>query len=155
MKTKNAFLVLIAMMAPPVMRAADLYVFAGTNGVVTCAPRPLPSVASTLAERKPVLGLHGATDAERAACGWYRVEAWNGALASNEYVSARSYKVNAKAGTATESVVIAVREPRVKPSLRARIDKMLDGMDPKLSEDERVIELLRALAEVTDERDAR
>ena len=155
MKTKTALMLMLAMMAPPVMRAGDLYVFAGKDGVVATAPRALPALGVALDSRKPVLGLHGASDLERAACGWFRVIPSGAVLASNEVITARTYKVDAKTGTALEEVTIVQREPRVALTLRQRLERILDSMEAKLTEEEKVLFILRTLADVEEAREAK
>lgn len=52
---------------------AELYVYSSGGGAVETLPRELPSVGVRLDGGGTVLGLHGADDATKAACGWYRV----------------------------------------------------------------------------------
>lgn len=64
-----ALLVLLATSAA----AADLFLFSPDGATVASKPRELPSAALRLDTREPVFGLHALSDAERAACGWYRI----------------------------------------------------------------------------------
>lgn len=52
--------------------AVDLYVFSRDGKTVVSSPRELPSVGQPLNEPNTVVVLWSATDAARAACGWYR-----------------------------------------------------------------------------------
>ena len=147
--------IVAALMSPPMMRAADQYIYVGKDGVVATAPRALPALGVALDSRKPVLGLHGASDLERAACGWFRVIPSGAVLASNEVITARTYKVDAKTGTALEEVTIVQREPRVALTLRQRLERILDSMDAKLTEEEKVMLILRTLADAEEARIAK
>jgi hypothetical protein len=65
-----ALLPLLCALSAP---AADLYVFSSDATNVLSRPRELPSAALRLDTREAVFGLHALSDAERGACGWYRV----------------------------------------------------------------------------------
>lgn len=69
---KKCLIVLMIAGAAGAAESYAEYVFA-TNGVVVCRPRELPAVGVRLDTRQPVVGLHGAVDEVKAACGWFRV----------------------------------------------------------------------------------
>ena len=50
--------------------AQPLYIYSADGKTPACAPRELPSAAVRIDTRQTVLGLHGASAATRAACGW-------------------------------------------------------------------------------------
>ena len=53
--------------------AADLFIFSADGVEVGSKPRELPSQGYNRTTGQVVVGLHARTDAERAACGWWRV----------------------------------------------------------------------------------
>ena len=73
--------------------AAELYVFSADGVNVGSAPRELPSQGFDRTTGQVVVGLHMRTDAEKAACGWWRrVETPKpGIVASNEYWAVTGY----------------------------------------------------------------
>ena len=73
--------------------AQELYVFSADGASVGSRPRELPSQGFDRATGRVVVGLHARTDAERAACGWWRVVATPrpGVAASNEYWAVCGY----------------------------------------------------------------
>ena len=80
--------------------AADLYLFSSDGATAGSKPRELPSAAIRLDTREPVFGMHALSDAERAACGWYRIlpperPAW----ATNHTAVVTNYLIRAE-GTA-------------------------------------------------------
>lgn len=98
---KKFLLCLVAVL--PFLAPADDFVFA-TNGVILCAPRALPSSGIRLDTRQLVVGLYAASDADRAACGWFRCvdtnvtpagmvvsNSWR-AIVGNEAVTFSTYK---------------------------------------------------------------
>lgn len=67
----RSFFAVILILAAAVSPAADLFVFSRDGISVDFPPRELPSVGTRLDTGAPVIGLHAASDATRAACGWY------------------------------------------------------------------------------------
>ncbi|MFZ4394147.1 MAG: hypothetical protein ACOYOU_00815 [Kiritimatiellia bacterium] len=122
---------------------ADSFLFVQA-GKITSGPRELPSVGVRLDNGQPVLGLHGADDATRAACGWYRVIPTNAILASNQMIVARSYLLNKD--TAQEVVVISNFTARVFTP-RDRITQMFDELPPAMGNDARCAAIIKAIAQ--------
>lgn len=119
--------------------AADEYVFV-QKGEVRSAPRGLPAVGVRLDTGEAVLGLHGRSDAERAACGWFRVLPSRSKAAKGKVVTGRTYTV--LRDTVQEVLEFGERriitpEQRVKAALQAM---------PGKTDDERVSALVRAVA---------
>lgn len=82
--------------------AADQFIFSSDAVKAETKPRELPSAAIRLSDGSPVFGLHALTDAERGACGWYRIlppvkPEW----ATNHVFSCTNYTFNAT-GTANQ-----------------------------------------------------
>lgn len=75
------------------VRAAEKYVFSADGSTVGSAPRDLPSQGFDRATGRVVVGLHNRTDAEKAACGWWRIVETPkpGIVLSNEYWAATGY----------------------------------------------------------------
>ena len=73
--------------------AQDKYVFSADGATVGSAPRELPSQGFDRVTGRVVVGLHARTDAEKAACGWWRIVATPkpGIVASNEYWAVGGY----------------------------------------------------------------
>ena len=73
--------------------AQDKYVFSADGATVGSAPRELPSQGYDRQTGQVVVGLHLRTDAEKAACGWWRIvpTPQPGIVLSNEYWVASGY----------------------------------------------------------------
>lgn len=71
----------------------ESYVFSADGVTVGSAPRDLPSQGFDRATGRVVVGLGMRTDAEKAACGWWRVvpTPQPGIVLSNEYWTASGY----------------------------------------------------------------
>ena len=135
MRTLPMLLILLAVSA-----LADSYVFSKDGKTVSAGPRDLPSVGVRLDDGKVVLGLHGATDATRAACGWYRIIPDQAKAASNQVVAVRSYTIGKETAQETLSFV-----ERITKTPEQRIAALLDAM-PGETDDERVSALIKAVA---------
>lgn len=99
--------------------AADLFIFSADGVVVGSKPRELPSQGFDRVTGSVVVGLHMRTDAERAACGWWRIVATPkpGIVASNEYWTVGGY-------TFTNGIAVTEWEKRwrkVKPVKYSRL----------------------------------
>ena len=130
---------IVAIMLICVSASAEQYIYV-RDGKVASAPRALPSVGVRQDTGTAVLGLHGASDATRAACGWYRVVPSSQKVADAQRVVARNYVIGK--GTAQEVLTIADRVIRTP---QQRISNVLDAM-PGATDDERVSALIRAVA---------
>ena len=73
--------------------AADLFVFSADGVEVGSKPRELPSQGYNRTTGQVVVGLHARTDAERPACGWWRIVETPkpGIVFSNEYWAVTGY----------------------------------------------------------------
>lgn len=73
--------------------AADLFIFSADGVEVGSKPRELPSQGYNRTTGQVVVGLHARTDAERAACGWWRIVKTPkpGIVFSNEYWAVTGY----------------------------------------------------------------
>lgn len=118
---------------------ADSFIFS-KDGKVISGPRDLPSVGVRLDNGQAVLGLHGASDAVKAACGWYRVIPSAQKAATNQIVTGATYTLGKN--TAQEALTFATR---VEVTPQARLSALLDAM-PGETDDERVSALIRAVA---------
>lgn len=127
------------------VRAADLYVYA-KGGRVETVPRALPSVGVRLDGKGTVLGLHGADDATKAACGWYRVVPSAQSVSSNQYVAARSYVV--RMVTAEEVLAVSNRVARAVPTPEQRIAQAYAELPAGMATDKRIAAILAAVARV-------
>ena len=89
---KNMFLLLSACCLASSF-AADLFVFSADGVEVGSKPRELPAQGYNRATHQVVVGLHARSDAERAACGWWRIVATQkpGIVFSNEYWAVTGY----------------------------------------------------------------
>lgn len=119
---------------------ADSYVFSKDGKTATTGPRDLPSVGVRLDDGKAVLGLHGADDATRAACGWYRVVADQTKAAADQVASGSTYAIDK--ATARETKVFSTRTTLTPEQ---RLEQIFYAM-PGKSDDERVSALVRAVA---------
>lgn len=138
---KRRVVVLAAMLAASWAMAADQYVFV-LGGKVASAPRDLPSVGVRLDSGRAVLGLHGASDSVKAACGWYRVIPSVVKAAEGEYVASRSYTVNKET---VQEVVSVAKVPVDTRTPAERIGEVMDSIVAE-STDARVSALVRAVA---------
>lgn len=64
---------LIVLVIAALSARAEKFVYSPDGTNVVCAPRELPSVGVIRGTDRAVLNLLGASDAKRAACGWYSV----------------------------------------------------------------------------------
>lgn len=122
-----------------VMAVADSFLFA-KDGKVVSGPRDLPSVGVRLDTGKPVLGLHGASDAVKAACGWYRVIPSAVKAEPTQVVTGATYtlgKDTAQEVLSFGTLVVMTPEKRLAALLNAM---------PGATDDERVSALIRAVA---------
>ena len=119
--------------------SAEQFVFV-RDGRVQSAPRGLPSVGVRLDTGEAVLGLHGRSDAERAACGWFRVLPSREIAARGEVVTGRTYTVLRD----TVQEVLEYGEQRIITP-EQRVKAALQAM-PGKTDDERVSALVRAVA---------
>ena len=73
--------------------AQDKFIFSADGMTVGSAPRELPSQGFDRVTGQVVVGLHMRTDAERAACGWWRIvpTPQPGIVFSNEYWAVTGY----------------------------------------------------------------
>ena len=131
---------ILALILIPGLLLAESYIYSKDGTTVQTGPRDLPSVGVRLDTGKPVLGLHGASDAVKAACGWYRIIPDAAKAASNPVVAARSYTLGKT--TAQEVLSFATR---VTITPQARLSALLDAM-PGETDDERVSALIKAVA---------
>ena len=78
---------------PPPEILSDRYIFSADGATVGSKPRELPSQGFDRATGRVVVGLHNRTDAEKAACGWWRIVETPkpGIVLSNEYWAATGY----------------------------------------------------------------
>lgn len=99
---------IVAIMLICVSASAEQYIYV-RDGKVASAPRALPSVGVRQDTGTAVLGLHGASDATRAACGWFRVVPSPVVPdpAKGEWVADRSYRVDKN--TVQEVVALKTR----------------------------------------------
>jgi len=72
---------------------ADLFVFSRDGTNVVSGARELPSVGVRLDTRQPVLGLYGAQEGERKACGWYRCVAETNRTPEGMTVAGRAWVI--------------------------------------------------------------
>ncbi len=119
---------------------ADSFLFI-QDGKIVAGPRELPSVGVRLDNRQPVLGLHGADDATRAACGWFRVIPSTAKAASNQVVSARSYVIGAATAQEVLTLTTVVRKTY---TAQERIEQIFDGLET--NDSARAAILIRAMA---------
>lgn len=130
----------VAVLAGMVQAQQYVYVRAGT---VQSAPRELPSVGVRLDNGKTVLGLHGSTDAVRAACGWYRVIPAE-APAKGLAVVARSYKVEKT--SAREVLTLTNRVVR-SVTLEQKLARAWDALPVGMTDDQRCAAVVAAVAQ--------
>lgn len=73
--------------------AADKFIFSADGVTVGSSPRELPAQGFDRQTGRVVVGLHARTDAERAACGWWRIVQTPkpGIVFSNEYWKVSGY----------------------------------------------------------------
>lgn len=119
--------------------SAESYVFV-KEGRIVAGPRDLPSVGVRLDTGQPVLGLHGASDSARAACGWYRVIPDTAKAASNQVAGAASYTIGKDA---VQEKLAFVERRVVTPQVR--LAAILDSL-PGETDDARVSALIKAVA---------
>lgn len=100
--------------------AADLFVFSADGVEVGSKPRELPAQGYNRYTHQVVVGLHARTDAERAACGWWRVVKTPkpGIVFSNEYWAVTGY-------TFTNSVAYKAWGKKWRKVTPRRFSKML------------------------------
>lgn len=104
---------------------ADQYVYSPDGSNVVCAARELPSVGVIIGTDRAVLNLHGATDAKRAECGWYKVVNTNVTPEGCHIVSA-SWVIDGT--TAVRVCAYAVTPARNYEVSKYRIIDQLDTM---------------------------
>lgn len=131
---------ILALILIPGLLLAESYIYSKDGTTVQTGPRDLPSVGVRLDNGQAVLGLHGASDSVKAACGWYRVIPDTAKAETNQIVSGRSYTLGKY--TAQEVLTFATRKT-ITP--QARLSALLDAM-PGETDDERVSALIRAVA---------
>lgn len=94
---------------------AEMFVFSRDGTNIVSAPRELPSVGTRLKDGAPVVGLHAASPAVRAACGWYLCSDTN-VVPAGMMLSNSVWRIK---GTA------AVRECAYRPvTVRPKVDGM-------------------------------
>jgi len=86
MKAKSVVL-FVSCACALVCAAAELFVYSSDRVTEGSGERECPAQGVNLATGAIVIGLNGKTDAERAACGWYRVVPYSGVVATNEMFS--------------------------------------------------------------------
>lgn len=118
---------------------ADSFVFA-KEGKIISGPRDLPSVGVRLDNGQAVLGLHGASDAVKAACGWFRVIPSAQKAATNQVVVGSTYTLNKD--TAQEVLSFGTRETI---TVQDRLAFILETI-PGTNDDARVTALIKAVA---------
>lgn len=75
--------------------AADKYIYSNDGSTVGSSPSALPTQGVSLSTGKVIVGLHALSDAERAACGWYRIADTTRPVAqSNEVWRVSGYSFN-------------------------------------------------------------
>jgi hypothetical protein len=126
--------------------SADSFLFV-QGGKPTTGPRELPSVGVRLDNKQAVLGLHGADDATKAACGWYRVIPAQVALASNQVVTGYSYAIGKNVAYETASVATVTNRTY---SLQERMDDIFQDMPG--TDSERCKAVIQAVASVVTNR---
>ena len=86
-------LVVLAVLGVMGVLAQDKYIFSADGVTVGSSPRELPSQGFDRVTGQVVVGLHARTDAERAACGWWRIVETPkpGIVFSNEYWAVTGY----------------------------------------------------------------
>lgn len=139
--------VIIFALLAGVAAAAEQYVYV-KDGAVKCRPRDLPSVGVRQDTGQAVAGLHGTTDAVKAACGWYKVLPSLQQAGSNQVVQATSYTV----GRYTVQAVHQYAERRTV-TLAERTRALFDH--PELqgkSADDKAAEVIKAVAEAVTNR---
>ncbi len=125
--------------------AQNLFVYSTDGKKVLCNPRDIPANAVNLATRQPVLGMHSATPAIKAACGWYRVVPSAVSPGTNQFVFARAYTITGN--TAVETLVIS---NRVRRTPRQRLDRIiadLDGADDDTKVKAAIAQIAAAIAD--------
>jgi hypothetical protein len=127
-------------------QAQNLFVFSKDGKTILCNPREIPANAVTITGRQPVLGMHSATPAVKAACGWYRVVQSTEKPAKNQYVAARSYVISGY--TALETVVVS---NRVKRTAKQRLDQIFNELNAE-TEDEKVKAVIAQIAKAVADR---
>lgn len=100
--------------------AADLFIFSADGVEVGSKPRELPSQGYNRTTGQVVVGLHARGEAERAACGWWRIVETPkpGLVVSNEYWAVTGY-------TFTNSVAYQAWGRRWRKVVPRRFSKML------------------------------
>ena len=131
---------ILSMILIPCLLLADSFVYSRDGKAVSAGPRDLPSVGVRLDTGWTVLGLHGASDAVRAACGWYRVIPDTAKPASNQVVSGATYTLGKD--TAKQTLTFA---NRITFTPQQRLEMILDAM-PGATDDERVSALIQAVS---------
>lgn len=124
-----------------VMAVADSFIFS-KDGKIISGPRDLPSVGVRLDDGKPVLGLHGASDAVKAACGWFRVIPSTQKAPTNQVVASASYTIGKD--TAQEVLAFGVVETFTAQQRLAFAFEEIKGAN----DDERVSAFVQAVASV-------
>lgn len=125
---------------------ADSFLFV-QDGKALSSPRDLPSVGVRLDTKQTVLGLHGADDATKAACGWYRVVPAEVVLAKDQIINGRSYTIGKDAAFEIVSVTNVVRRTL---TAQRRMEMIFDGMPG--TDAERVKAVVQAVAAVVTNR---
>jgi hypothetical protein len=120
---------------------ADSFLFV-QDGKITSGPRELPSVGVRLDTKQAVLGLHGADDATRAACGWYRVIPSTAKAASNQVVAAQTYTIGK---STAQEVLTLTNVVRKTYTAQERIEDIFDDVIAT-SDSERAGIILKAVA---------
>lgn len=120
MKKKLFHFSLFASLTFCALCAQDKYIFSADGVVVGSKPRELPSQGYDRVTGRVVVGLHMRTDAERAACGWWRIVSTPkpGIVVSNEYWAVTGY-------TFTNSVAYQAWGRKWRKVVPRRFSKML------------------------------
>ena len=127
--------------------ASPQYVYRYASGEFG-TPRDLPSVGIRQSDGGTVLGLHGATATDRAACGWYQIIPAATQPTTNQIVVSRTYSLGGKGsipGSVQEVLEIADVETRLI-TLEEIMQGAWEAMPQGSTDSERVSALTLALA---------
>lgn len=135
-------IVILAVLVAGFAVAAEQYVYV-EGGKIKSKPRQLPSVGIRQDTGATVIGLHGAGDSIRAACGWYRIEPDKRMLMVGQVVTGRSYTV----GRGVVHEVLQVGERKVI-TVADRVRMLFDAPELQgMSDDQRASAVIAAVAQ--------
>lgn len=140
------FIITLFFIAAFSVQAQNLFVYSTDGKKVLCNPRDIPANAVKLNTKQPVLGMHSATPAVKAACGWYRVVPSTVTPATNQYVAARTYAISGY--TAVETLTLS---NRVKRTAKQRLDRIFNELNAE-TEDEKVKVVIGQIAQAIADR---